>query len=91
LTKYKINLDVLKKLIEPFTPKDEPFDIMKFFFKYTKIHPIRPEGWYELARIQAFIGLVRVARINLHKCIEIASEYRFLAQQDPLLAPLLEQ
>jgi hypothetical protein len=90
MSNFKISFDIFKKLIEPFTPQDEPFDIMKFFFKYTKIHPSRPEGWFELARIQAFIGLIRVARKNLLKCIELAPEYRFHAQQDKLLAPLLE-
>ena len=91
LSKFTISYDILKKLIEPFTAKwEKPFDIMGFFVKYTRFHPDRPEGWFELARIKSFIGLVRSAKKTLMKCFDLSTEYQLLAEQDSLLKPLLD-
>lgn len=91
MTRFTISYDILKKLIEPFTAKwENPFDILDYFVKYTRYHPDRPEGWFELARIKTFIGLIRSAKKNLMKCFDLSIEYQLLAEQDKLLKSLLD-
>ncbi|MGC9778721.1 MAG: hypothetical protein HZR80_05720 [Candidatus Heimdallarchaeota archaeon] len=44
-----------------------------------RYYPDQPEGWYELARIQAYLGLFLTAQKTLYRCLEITNEYYLVA------------
>jgi len=59
------------------------------FTKFVRYYPDQPEGWYELARIQAYLGLFRIAQKTLYRCLENTNDYYLVSIEDPLLLPLL--